>query len=933
MSAREFFHFYQTDTQQKWKAVAEAGKGKKELGAKRVSILAASSPEIDSSNRDNIYYKGPFYVDIDRKDLRESIYSAKRLLSRIREWAVPDGSYQIFCSGSKGFHFYFHPKLFYSARPHKKLPEIYKRLACDFYVPGLDYAVYCGGKGNLFWIPNVRKDDGTYKTQITPEELETFTPDDYRRKTSVQSLIDPPQLVAPNDVNPTLYGFFQEAEEFVEKKQTKKDEEPLSETVFSVVASEPPPCVSCLANGEVRNGSNFNQVAFQMAAYLKDAKIDPGRSGALISRMAEKVPSAKYPHTEDRVAHAEGLLEYLKTSTDKRFSCQAMRAVLSYRPCKECPVEELVLAEAADCYDIEERKDGYYSVKGRTATRITSFVLIPYRTIYSEDPADRALRRSYLLCGIEQMGELLPQYARLTEEAWLSRGNFVKEFQGISNLRVTATDNEIQALKHWVMRDTEKITDQIEANEVGIHANMIKGHLRFTYVEDGYSVNKFGIPDTHTYPSQASYDSRALPRLRNVSTPDKARFDYESMLTDLMGLNIPQAMAPLIGWLSACHLKSHFVHAFGEFPLFSLWGGRGSGKTKTACVVTSSLHACNYVQFPPVSVGRATPFAVIDTITSTRTVPRVLDEFNRHGCRHGFYDELTEYFKDAYNGAAIAKGRLTRPGEVGRRGIGATTDYFFVTSPLLLLSEHALESPALLDRTFLTMLREPDIEGRQERMYNVTGLQLRFREIAKALVLAALQMRVEVLRDLYDGWKGKIHPQYTERQAHTRKVIGIGLDVFENVMVDGLKLDIREPIAELKAAYLEQVKTFESVSSHAGYQTEIDRIIMMLGTYITLHKRTGTITAIPRGMYEIDQGRDALFLDIPVTYTVLEDHAATRRQILPIRQPQQFQRILASEKYFVGMEYRDSMTLVRPVACLSLSELHKKGIDVTMFFG
>lgn len=935
MSAREFYHYYQTDTKHKWQVVPETNKDKKELKVKRMSILAVSSPDVDSSNRDNVYYKGPFYIDIDRKELSESIDSARLLLARLRYWGLPEGSYQIFCSGSKGFHFYFHPKLFYSGRPMRRLPEIYRKLASYFYVAGLDYAVYAGGKGNLFWLPNVQKDDGSYKRFITEEQLEGLTPEEYRAMTSVPCIVEPPKLIQPISSVPQLIQFFQDSEDYVIKKNLKKEEEagePLGEEALRLISASSPPCIGCVANGDVRAGVPYNQVALQVATYLVDTKADYARTSAIIQQTAGALQSAKYPTVQDRARHTEGLVRYLEHARDKQFSCPAMRSVLSFRPCKECVVEEAE-ETSSDHYDIEERKDGYYSLQGRNAKRITSFTLVPYKTVNAEDPIDHTLRRAYTLCGIERMGETLAETVKLTEEAWLGRLNFIKELMGISNLSVVATDAEIQSLKRWVMRDTEKIDDQIEVRAVGIHSNDIKGKTRFTYVEDGYSVNKFGVHSTHVYPSNATYVSAALPKIRRVSMPDSSKYDYESLLHCLFNLNDPKAIIPLLGWLAACHIKSQIMHVFHEFPLFVLWGGRGSGKTKTASVAASSLHACDYLRYPPMSIGQASQFAIIDTVTSTTTVPRVLDEFNRHSCKPGMYESITDILKAGYNNSAIGRGRLTRPGERGRGGFGAVTDHYFVTSPLLVLAEHAPEIPALLDRSYLCMLREPAIQGRQENMLEVTTNQDKFWSLAKALVLHALKVRPDVLVEESKEWGRCIHAAYPERQIHVRKVIGMGLQLLKRVLVDDLRLSVEAEMEELLNTYKDMVGGYESVAEHAGYQTEVDRILMALAGYITLHKRRGDSAAIPRGMYEIDHQQGFLYLDVPAAFCVLEEHYAARRDMLPIRQPQQFERILSGEKYFIGKEFRDSQVSSRPVTCLSLSEMKKKGMDVSLFLG
>jgi len=932
MAAREFYHYYQTSEHAKWEVMPEANKGKlKEVGAKRASILAVS-PLIDEKTKDSAHYKGPFYVDIDLKDLSKSIESARQLLQRIRGWGIPEQSYQIYCSGTKGFHFYFHPKLFYSGKPLQKLPKIYAKLASNFWVPGLDYQVYCGGKGNLFRLPNVQREDGRFKTLITPEALDTLTVEDYLTLTSVRQVKEPPQLEAPVSTFPQMVQLFQEAEQFVTKpEKVTEASQPLSEDAILQLGGAAPPCIGCLIGGDVRQGSTYNQVAFQLAAFLVDSKADQTRVDTLAGQVATRLTSATYDTYESRFEHARGLVGYLRHSEGRTFSCPAMRSVLAYRPCKDCPVEE-VTSTAPDHYDIEERKDGYYVMAGRSARRITSFTLVPYNSVFAEDPIDHVLRRSYTLCGVEQMGELLHESVKIPEEAWVSRLAFVRAFSGISNLKIIGTDNDIQALKHWVMRDTSRLEDKIEVSTVGVHSNYINGKTRYTYVEQGHSLNKWGVQDTHVYPSQASYTSSALPTILTTAVPDPAKYDYENLVRQLLKINEPSIVAPLIGWLSACHLKAQIMTVYQEFPLFVLWGGRGSGKTKTACAVTSSLHATDYLRYPPPAAGQMTNFAVIDAITGTTTVPRVVDEFNKHGCRPGQYEQLTELMKEGYNSAAVSRGRLTRPGERGRGGLGATTDHFFVTSPLLLLAEHAPESPALLDRSYICMLREQDIAGKQSYMLEVTNNKYRYWELVRYLVQQSLFVREGAIREQHQEWAKKVNPAYSERQGHVRKIIGLGLTHLERVFVEALKLDLKDEMKELISAYEEIIEKYESVAEHAGYQTEIDRILMALGGLISLHKRRGSHAGLPQGMYQVDRVSGTLYLDVPIAYLVLEENYASRRETLPLRQPQQFERILAGEKYYLGRELREEMTTSRQVVSLSLAEMKKKSIDVSLFY-
>ena len=217
-------------------------------------------------------------------------------------------------------------------------------------------------------------------------------------------------------------------------------------------------------------------------------------------------------------------------------------------------------------------------------------------------------------------------------------------------------------------------------------------------------------------------------------------------------------------------------------------------------------------------------------------------------------------------------------------------------------------------------------------MLEVTNNQQRYWELVRYMTDRSLEMRTEVLRDLHTSWASKLHPGYPERQAHVRKVIGVGLQHFEAVFVKGLGLDIAKEVAELIEVYTSLIGNYESVAEHAGYQTEIDRILMSLAGMVAVSRRSGT-QSLPRGVIEVDKDKGVLYLDIPLAYQLLEIHYASRRDAMPLRQAHQFERIMAGEKYYIGRELRESMTSARTVVALDLKEMKKKSIDVSLFYG
>jgi len=327
--------YYQRSEKETWR-VTEASKGVKEAlvkeGAMRASILSVSEPVTDDTDESKLRYQGPFYIDIDSSDISESIESAKTILKKIEDEKIPPESVEIYCSGSKGFHFYFHQKLFSNGRPVKQLPYIYKRMAIYFYVPGLDTQVYCGGRGNLFRIPDVQRADGKYKVRILPQELEVMTPEMYSQLTSAPRNISFPEMVAPKLENSFMLNAYTAAKQMMAAEEKQLKDPGIPDSSIQQFQSSPPQCVSDLVEYKVKGTANFNRSAFQLAIFLRRAAVPFSLADSLMTRFADASNSSSYSSPKERLQHVRGLFAYAKSNPRRTFSCSAMRSVLSTRP-------------------------------------------------------------------------------------------------------------------------------------------------------------------------------------------------------------------------------------------------------------------------------------------------------------------------------------------------------------------------------------------------------------------------------------------------------------------------------------------------------------------------------------------------------------------------------------------------------------------------
>ena len=160
-----------------WKPIEDSpdiGRKINEIGASRYSILAINQEVLDdgTTEQGSLRHTGPWYADIDNPDLDVSIVSTRELVQKLIDAEIPEEAISVFCSGSKGFHVMVDSKIF-REKAGKALtdqPYIYRELAVGFFVIGMDFQVYSGGRGRMWRPNNALRPDGKYRVRVSIEE-------------------------------------------------------------------------------------------------------------------------------------------------------------------------------------------------------------------------------------------------------------------------------------------------------------------------------------------------------------------------------------------------------------------------------------------------------------------------------------------------------------------------------------------------------------------------------------------------------------------------------------------------------------------------------------------------------------------------------------------------------------------------------------------
>lgn len=929
------YHYYQRSEHDAWFLLPfNAGEDPVELakaqGAKKLTILAVNQMISDGTdaeiprNRDKIGYRGPLYFDIDCKDdLGQAISSAQELVGKLTRMGVPKDCIEIYLSGSKGLHILVNETLFTGQRFFLRLPEIYKEMARELFVTGLDYSVYSSGRGNSFRIVNLQRYDGKYRVPVTPDELAVLTVDRYREwvKAPRTVEVDDPQGRKVHE----LKAMFEEAKKRVNAKSklviiaSSADMEKIREPV--------PTCIQLLCDSEsLKADASYNQVATQLATYIVRAGVSQSVAESLAARLASSAKSSKYSTPKLRRDHIEAQIRYVKHTPMFRFGCNAIRSLLSKRPCEGCAIEGGTNKDgdpdAGLCAVAEP--DGYYIRQGDGKRRICNFTL-QAQDVFIDVPQDgtsprRVATRMNVMRGGEVVGKLI-----FKEPAFSGRAAFLKEVEGINDLTFQGTDLDTQKIKLAVFREANDVGEIFQVYTAGVHLDFVDNSPVFTYVEPDMSVNTVKVRGTHQFLGNLL----ARPYFAHCTMAERADEAVSHALSRLLKVNQKLEVGQMVGWCVSAHFKTHFMHLYSQFPILCLWGAAGSGKSKSAGLITW-LNGTDYMQKDAgVSAPSTSHYAMLEYLSSTTTIPRIVEEFNKSKMTSMGYKDVGERIKQAWNGEATLKGRLSQSNR-GRTNAEAIA--IPLSSPLIVISEQEIEVPAIQERSIRVHLTKKKRGQCREHFFYASTHREDLRRLGKAIMAKALITPPEAIDALMEKASALLPADMDDRPRYSLQVVLVGLWLLQQVCEELYLLEGLKALAPV----IQSVTDRFSGQGEGIVQSEIDLVLQKIAVIVAI-SRSASDAGAGAGHVYLAEGlhysvtSEYLILDPVLTHASYTRYCNVDEHSTPvINSGVQFVKLINEEPYFVKQAPHAGMGGGRHMLYLSLQELQNKGIDTSL---
>ena len=920
------FRYYQTDEKSRWQVIKESRKLDKELkevGARKVTILSLSAPVDDDDPDGNrkIRYKGPLYFDIDSKDLREATESARTLVHKLKEYGVHEEDIEIYCSGSKGYHILVPYECIVVGKTQgvPLLPLIYKRMAMELYVPGLDFQVYSMGRGVTWRLPNMPKKEGGHRVRITHQELEDMTVEAYRDFTS-QPRIMPAREGQPQYAE-MLGSLFRRCEKEVAEEQQRPLNTIKSQALVETLQGELPPCIEDMATFNVRSSVNFNRLAFQFALTIVRSGADRDTANEYARRLSENGESRTYNTVQKRRKHIEEMLKYVSRNKDAGFSCNAIRGTVVQPPCQSCPVNDLQAKQenlAGNCR-IVDSQDGYLIEAEKSSRLITNFILEPeMRFKVQPDPENNDDMVEVSTIYSVRVGSEVVGKVEMENKVWVSSRDFKMGMMDIQKAEFIGSESDVQKIKTFVHRDDLDVGEIILVDKHGINFHRIGKRLLKVYVEGDYSINEKRIQGTHRVRRNTV---PVVARLSSLQVPEKGSPVLTEGMESLFQMNEPEVIAQMIGWFSACHLKAQIARLYSQFPVLNLWGNAGSGKTVTSSVF-SWLAGVPYLKGVDAdSLPNTSYRALLEICSSSTTVPRILEEFNQSMMATRSYSFCTEIMKSAWNGQTVSKGTLA--GRGSNRHVAV--NQFSITSPLCVISEQAPTQPALVHRMVQVHLASQGHEGRETYLNNVFERHEEFMRFGRALMVSALIMSDQDLKILVEDAMDCVPKLIVDRSRYGYGIIVAGIVFFQQVC-DELKLGHVVDVEWLKKKFLDHLNQEVDSLSKSKNVTEIDHFVDTLLAMI-VSSDAGADDIVKKGVHWI-QDEDSLYINLHLCIGPYMLQCRRTGQRTVFTSYSQVRSLIEGEPYFVGEVVKSEFGMKGKLVQLNKSKMAEKGLHV-----
>lgn len=648
-------------------------------------------------------YFGPMYLDLDSKDIEDSIAGAKQLYDKLAKYGLQESDLEIYLSGKKGLHILIPPMVFMEkVVPVNRLPTMYKELAFALAVDTVDFAVYSARKGRMLRTHYNIRENGNYKVQITAAELKALTPESYQTLCKTPRPLTPKTPVHRPELSLVYEGIRQKIEGSKRVKTKPADAATLRRHL---------PIVKRLMDGDgVKDGYGFNKIAIQLCLYAHEAKLSEDElvkaCGGLIDN--HNGDGYRYNSPSKREQELRRMYTYLEEGTGYDYAIGPISAMLEKQSVAEGEEEVDTDASVEVNGGVFSRGNHYFVSTEQGDRHIMDGRFKDVETLLDKDSDSIALIKASLLVGSRTYS------IKLERDAFTSNTGLHKSICD-KGCAFTGSDVHARYIYTHMLHETKTngISSYATTSE-GLdmvcmpHSAIVEAREPFLIWADASSVR---IPESlrdkglrmELAPEQGQLPVMKTDLVNNPSWPQFVEQHPDnagklaSVLEGLLECQSPCSLANLIGWTTASFFTQLFREVYSQFPLLHIAAPAGTGKTQ---MMIAMMRIFYKEEKPQMFAAGSSIFSLHMAMGSSASIPVVLDEYKPATMNPQKVEDLRSAFRSNYNGQAVTRGGGNRMSTSFK-----ALNYTYLTAPVVFMAEAAESESAILHRSVVVTLK------------------------------------------------------------------------------------------------------------------------------------------------------------------------------------------------------------------------------------
>jgi hypothetical protein len=381
---------------------------------------------------------------------------------------------------------------------------------------------------------------------------------------------------------------------------------------------------------------------------------------------------------------------------------------------------------------------------------------------------------------------------KMAPEVWAAKKDFLSILPG-REFSFIGTDKDIQMIK-YILAD-KSCPSKTGYSAAGLHRH----NGEWIYLTNEGALGKNGLATDAVLLSECQDYNTSL-----LSTPPMGKIELENLMGCLSGFNHPYIVAPILGWTIAAAFKQRLFTINKQFPLLSVFGEAGSGKTETIKQIILSIFGLSRSEK---SASALTNFTLMLKADASNCFPLFLDEYKPSKINGYMQNVISNYVRSAYN---------NHSGDRGQKNLSSVEFKYQV--PTVIAGEDQFSEIALRERIIEVQFDKERSQAHSREFkkletFNIAG-------VGRHIIDYCLRLSDNDIKALFEEEERKVASIFKTRYRTNIAIARFGLAILNNMFREQTGKDFAITADDLEKSQRETL-----IEETADQKNVVDEIV------------------------------------------------------------------------------------------------------------